>query len=238
MSARPWFPFYVADYQMDTLDLTLEQHGAYMLLLILSWRRPDGGLDESDLKRSFQALAAGLHGRTYNAVVPPLLNRFFTLGEDGLYRNKRLEEERQKCTKLSAKQSENALKRHAANRENNNLDHATVVPSHSHSQLQSQRRKKDGAEAPLLALVEPTQPPPSPSTPEAELYRRGREVLGKSSGGQITKFMKAKGGSIAEARAAIEIASTKGNPLEWFSAAIHRAQGLASDPENPWHKSI
>jgi hypothetical protein len=70
-----------------------------------------------------------------------------------------------------------------------------------------------GEQAPALKLVEPP-------TPEAELYRRGKQVLGQSAGGMIKKLVAAKGGSIAQARAAIETASEKGDPGEYIGAII------------------
>lgn len=69
-----------------------------------------------------------------------------------------------------------------------------------------------GAFPPTLQLVS--------DTPEAELYRRGKQVLGKSAGGLIKKLLTAKGGSIAQARAAIETASEKGDPGEYIGAII------------------
>jgi uncharacterized protein YdaU (DUF1376 family) len=43
---RPWYPFYILDYRADTAHLTLEQHGAYRLLMDEYWLR--GGLPEDD----------------------------------------------------------------------------------------------------------------------------------------------------------------------------------------------
>lgn len=62
--------------------------------------------------------------------------------------------------------------------------------------------------------------PPSAATEEVDLFRRGKEVLGPSSGGLIAKLVKAKGGIIADARASIETASTKADPREYIGAII------------------
>lgn len=42
-----WFPFHVMDYLGDTMHLTAEQHGAYLLLIIAAWRT-DNRLPNSD----------------------------------------------------------------------------------------------------------------------------------------------------------------------------------------------
>lgn len=60
--------------------------------------------------------------------------------------------------------------------------------------------------------------PPDPAIPEREYFLRGREVLGKGAGGLIGKLLKAKGGNVALARAAIEQASQKQAPAEYIAA--------------------
>lgn len=46
MSERTWMPFYVGDYLKDTMHLSTEEHGAYMLLIIHYWIK--GGLPAED----------------------------------------------------------------------------------------------------------------------------------------------------------------------------------------------
>ncbi len=77
------------------------------------------------------------------------------------------------------------------------------------------------------------EPPASvpPSSQEKELFQRGRAVLGKQAGGLIKKLLAAKGGDVALARAAIEVASTKGNPAEYIGGILRngrQADGVAA----------
>jgi hypothetical protein len=69
----------------------------------------------------------------------------------------------------------------------------------------------------------------TPKTEEADLYERGKAVLGNNAGGLIARLLKSKKGSIALARAAIEQASTKQDPREYIGAVI---RGPAHDQIN------
>jgi len=71
---------------------------------------------------------------------------------------------------------------------------------------------------------------PAAIDPEVDLFRRGREVLGKSGGGLISKLLAAKQKSVPQARAAIEQASTKSDPREYIGAII-RGKQAADQPQ-------
>lgn len=58
------------------------------------------------------------------------------------------------------------------------------------------------------------------TTEEAELFRRGKEILGPNAGGFIKRVLKAKGGSIPQTKAAIELASEKNDPREYLGGVI------------------
>jgi hypothetical protein len=72
---------------------------------------------------------------------------------------------------------------------------------------------------------------PAAPDPEKELFRRGREVLGKQAGGLISKLLAAKQKNVALARAAIEQASTKSDPREYIGAVI---RGQNSTGQTNW----
>lgn len=65
---------------------------------------------------------------------------------------------------------------------------------------------------------------PEETSDEADLFRRGKQILGPASGGLISKLLKAKGGSIPKARAAIERASEKHDPREYIGRVVRGPQ--------------
>ena len=67
---------------------------------------------------------------------------------------------------------------------------------------------------------------------DAELYDRGKEILGPNSGGLIKRLLAAKDNNIALARAAIEQASTKSNPREYLGAIIRSRE--AEEAGHSW----
>jgi hypothetical protein len=110
------------------------------------------------------------------------------------------------------------------------------------NQEQEQEQKQEGPpEAnPSETVPEPfgADAPPSSSNDEADLYRRGKAVLGPKGGGLVRKLVKAKGGNVALARGAIEVASTKGDPREYLGAIIRAQQRSEVDAHRGWDPGL
>jgi hypothetical protein len=60
---------------------------------------------------------------------------------------------------------------------------------------------------------------------EKQLFDRGKQILGHSSGGLIKKLVSVKSGSIDLARSALEMAATKADPREYIGAIIRGRDG-------------
>lgn len=90
-----WMPLYIGDYLADTSDLSAEQHGAYLLLMMHEWRVGPFADDIEALCRVCRLSASS----TAQALLKHLLERFFTKRIDGLHifwEQNRLEAERSK----------------------------------------------------------------------------------------------------------------------------------------------
>ena len=61
-----------------------------------------------------------------------------------------------------------------------------------------------------------------PPTPEADYYRRFKEICGPKSGGLAKKLLTAYGARIELARSNLEMAATKGDPREFIGGTIRR----------------
>jgi uncharacterized protein YdaU (DUF1376 family) len=82
-----WMPVYIGDYLADTMHLSTEQHGAYLLLLFHLWRR--GSLQDDDV------VLAKITGLSPNAwlMCRAVLAEFFEI-HDGVWQHGRVERER------------------------------------------------------------------------------------------------------------------------------------------------
>lgn len=94
-AANIWMPFYTSDYTRDTLHLTRDQHGGYILLLIACWnaggRLPNNAGTLAGITKSTPAEWRKL---------APVLKRFFQI-DGGDLTHKRVLEELAKAARLS-----------------------------------------------------------------------------------------------------------------------------------------
>ena len=106
MSKVPSMPLFCGDYLADTKHLTLEQHGAYLILLMVTWRNSGQAVaDDADLVSRY----LGCTRDRWLKKVRPALVPMFDLSA-GTWRSPRLEREWQFVQKAIAVKRENGLK--------------------------------------------------------------------------------------------------------------------------------
>ena len=135
----PAFQFYADDFLAGTMTMTNEERGAYISLLCLQWSK--GFVTELDIQRI--CLGMPTHCQC-------ICQSKFEIGEDGNYRNRRLEKERDKQKERSEKQREIANLRWSK--------YANAMPTHM----------PDDANAYAKQMPEPCFPSPSPSPKNKE----------------------------------------------------------------------
>lgn len=205
----PKMPIHIGDYMRDTGHLRATGHGAYLMLLFHYWST--GSLPDDDEQLS--AIARMTSGEWKK--IKPTIEKFFKPG----WRHGRVEEDLEAAKQSyekRAKAGEKGGKAKATGKQSSS--NATAPPEQP---LTFNQDKKDAA--------------PAAPDPEMELFRRGREVLGKQAGGLISKLLAAKQKNIALARAAIEQASTKSDPREYIGAVI---RGNAKAEQQSWLNGI
>jgi uncharacterized protein YdaU (DUF1376 family) len=99
-----WMPLYIADYLADTQHLTRDEHGAYLLLMMAYWRTGTA-LPDDDKRLAAICKASPKEWKELR----PTLAEFFTVG-DGVWHQKRIEEEYAKAMAFYAKQKANGSK--------------------------------------------------------------------------------------------------------------------------------
>ena len=124
--ADGWMPFYIGDYLADTMHLSTEQHGAYLLIMFSYWRKGSPVDDDTDLSE-----ITGLSLRSWKAVRPKI-QRFFQV-IDGRWRHKRIDAEMTRWAKRKSDAIERAKK--AANgRWKRTSDDASSIPQAMHEE--------------------------------------------------------------------------------------------------------
>lgn len=154
MSSHPYMQLYVGDYLSDTLDLTTEQHGAYLLLLMTMWRH-DAKLPNEAAKL---ARIARVSPRRWPGIWSEI-ERFFTVRGDHIV-SLRLEQEHQKAVSLSEKRSASGAKGGTAKALKNNntgVANAKVLPEPGQSIVRTNVKataSSSSAREPAAAHVE------------------------------------------------------------------------------------
>jgi uncharacterized protein YdaU (DUF1376 family) len=154
MSAAPFMQLYVADYIGDTLHLTTEQHGAYLLLLMAMWRA-GGSLPNEEHKL---ARIVGLSPARWRRVGCDVL-AFFEVSKTEITQ-KRLTKEIEKAKEKSSKRAEAGAKGGIAKSLKDKeaaVAIAANLPRHSSEpepDTEREDKKKSAAKAALLTEAE------------------------------------------------------------------------------------
>lgn len=90
-----------------------------------------------------------------------------------------------------------------------------VLKGSQEEEIDTSSLRSEGAEAPI--------------DPDADLFRRGREVLGNKAGGQVAKLKALYGGDVAKTRSLIEECAVKDRPGEYAAAVLRKHGPQARD---------
>lgn len=239
MTSKPWMPWHIAAFVADTTHLDAAETGAYMLLLGHYWLN-GGKLPEGD---AAMARIGRMTPSQWKRSRETLL-KFFPDG-----RNKRADHEMARAAEVSETNSTKA--RDAANRRwlKRRQDEAQASSEQCSRDAPSNARSKPQAMLQNAQSQSHTSEPNGsgakapPSDPKAEYFRRGREVLGPSAGGVLSKLLKSQGNeddprSIAKARAHVENASAKAKPAEWIGRILAGPQQQLTADGQLWPEGI
>jgi uncharacterized protein YdaU (DUF1376 family) len=196
-------PLHVGDYQRDTTHLRAIGHGAYLSLIMHYWAT--GSLPEDDYSLATIAHLTDQEWRQHK----PILQAFF---HDG-WKHKRIDAEIAAARASYERRAKAGSKGGKATRSMEQCLSNAEASEQAMLKQPTTYKEVRAAEAALTSFT----------SPEKELFEKGKQVLGRESGGLIRKLLKAKAGNVALARAAIEQASTKQNPREYIGRIVRGA---------------
>lgn len=211
----PYYRFYPGDYLADTTHLSTIEHGAYLLLLMAAWRSRGQVLPDDDkLLAKYARLTKAQWLR-----IRPTISEFWTI-KNGEWSNGRLLDEYE-AVRRHIQQRSNAGDASALKRKNRG---STVVAPplqrktndlEPYSELD---KKKDS--------VDPKEGSTGASAPDPRklIYDLGKQLLGKSAGGQITRICKQEGGDMGRALSVLLKAQLAASPEEYIGAYLRNGK--------------
>lgn len=129
MAEFPALPLWTDAYFADTRHLSREEHGAYLLLLMEAWRRPNCDLPDDDAILSRLVLASQAE---WAALKPAVMAFWKRDGRSKTWTQKRLKQERMYVADVRAKKREAAAKRWKKT-ENADADANHMQSTHTHT---------------------------------------------------------------------------------------------------------
>lgn len=225
MSA-PWVKFYTSDWRADpSLRMcSLAARGLWMeMLCVMHEAQPYGSLlvkGQAVTKRQLASLAGATEKETVAALKELEDAGVFSRDEDGTVFSRRMRRDVEKAErdKANGKLGGNPHFKRGINQHVNGGDNPDVKAQKPEARDQKER-KKDAPSGATGGLT-PAEADAPPSDPDARLFWRGKQVLGKNAGGLIAELKRSQGGSIAKTQSVIELASTKQDAREYVGKVI------------------
>lgn len=103
MSKLPVLPLYVNDFVADTPHLDAEETGAYLMLIMMAWKSPDGSLPDDDVILSRWARVSLKSWRR----IKPTVMAFWGLDDAGRWTQKRLSQVKRRASQRADVAREN-----------------------------------------------------------------------------------------------------------------------------------
>jgi uncharacterized protein YdaU (DUF1376 family) len=164
----PWMPLFWGDFLANTLDLSAQEIGAYVLLIAHAWER-EAEICVKDAQR-----IARVDNRHWGDVRAKLDGFFEPVGglqgQATVVRHPRVAKELANAGELSSKRKHAAMQMHANRRASASVLHQFCIP-HSHSLESSLGKVREAPSVQVHGLRPPTTATWRPRIDETEGYR-------------------------------------------------------------------
>ena len=226
MADFPALPLWTDAYLSDTRHLTQAQHGAYLLLLITAWRTPDCSLPNDDILLSRYACA---DMRTWLKQKKSVM-AFWTLGEDGRWRQKKLTSVRAFLVQRACNRAEAGRRGGCASAAAKSLKEQEAPQANVNDYSSKTQASKTKTKSNLPEEDKSSSAAGAPRTLEQQVFDLGREVIpGKNSGGQVTRLKRHFDGDLERTLQALRVAAAKSDPPSYIGAILRGDPAARAD---------